>query len=277
MLKFAVMTFMYQGWTDSAQGSHELLLETLAEAGAEGVEAFCNHFFGEKALQKLYKRKMAELKLVMPVMDLIADLAVSAGSERETAYEHMRQGIDICEYFGAEIVHLAGCHLPAQADPGEARKWIAEGIMHFIDDIEKRGMQLAFENYDPAPGLICSAAECLEIIQLTENRARFVFDTGNFQAAGERAEDNFELLFPYCVHFHFKDFKAADNPRGYTGAHFGQGFIANREIAAKMVATGYQGWLALESYPQAGNGPLETIAPELETLKSFFDRAGRNA
>lgn len=270
MLQFAVMTFMYKGWADSEQGSHELLLECIAQAGADGVEAFCNHFFENKELQKLYKNKMAALELKMPVMDLIANLAAPAGAEREAAYENMRQGIDICEYFGVEVLHLAGCRMQEQANAEEARKWIAEGILHFIDDIEKRGMQLAFENFDPAPGLICSAADCLEIIRLSGNRARFVFDTGNFQAVGEKAEDNFELLLPHCVHFHFKDFQAADNPRGYAGTHFGQGQIANREIAAKIVAAGYQGWLALESYPQNGNGPLETVAPELKTLKSYF-------
>ena len=116
MLQFAVMTFMYKGWADSEQGSHELLLECIAQAGADGVEAFCNHFFENKELQKLYKNKMAALELKMPVMDLIANLAAPAGAEREAAYENMRQGIDICEYFGVEVLHLAGCRMQEQAN-----------------------------------------------------------------------------------------------------------------------------------------------------------------
>ena len=271
MVKFAVMTFMYSGWAGSEAGSHETLLEILAEAGADGVEAFCNHFFDQAALLQRYQLKMRELKLCMPVMDLLANLAEPAGLQREAEFEKMRKGIDICESFGTEIVHLAGCRLPEKLSAGEAQRWIAEGMMNFVDDIEKRGMVLAFEDFDPSPGLICSAADCLEIIRLTGNRVKFVFDTGNFKAVNEKAEDNFDRLIPHSCHFHFKDFQAAENARGYAGTHFGQGMIANQAIARKIKAAGYQGWVALESYLQGSNGPRETVAPELKTLKTYFE------
>ena len=270
MIKFAVMTFMYHGWANSEEGSHEGLLELLSAAGADGVEAFANHFFADEALLRRYQQKMQDLGLAMPVMDLLANLAEPSGMERQAAYEKMRQGIDICQQFGCEVVHLAGCKLADGLHASDARKWIAEGMLDFIDDIEKRGMLLGFEDFDPAPGLICSAQDCLEIIKMTGNRVKFVFDTGNFMAVQETAEDNFELMIPHCCHFHFKDFKKADNPRGYAGAHFGQGMIRNREIAQKINASDYQGWVALESYLQDTNGPRETIAPELDTLKSYF-------
>jgi len=270
MVKFAVMTFMYSGWAASDSGSHEALLEILAEAGADGVEAFCNHFFDNAALVQRYQQKMRELKLCMPVMDLIANLAEPAGVQREAEYEKMRKGIDICEAFGTEIIHLAGCKQPEKISVRDAQRLIAEGMLDFVDDIEKRGMTLAFEDFDPSPSLICSAADCLEIIRLTGNRVKFVFDTGNFMAVNEKAEENFDRLIPHCRHFHFKDFRVADNSRGYAGAHFGQGVVANRTIARKIKAAGYQGWVALESYPQDGNGPRETVAPELKTLKSYF-------
>ncbi len=270
MVKFAVMTFMYKGWADADSGSHEALLEILAESGADGVEAFCNHFFDDSALLQRYQQKMRELALSMPVMDLLANLAEPDAVQREAEYEKMRKGIDICEAFGTEIIHLAGCRLSEGDTATEAQKRIAEGMMDFVDDIEKRGMVLAFEDFDPSPGLICSADDCLEIIRLTNNRVKFVFDTGNFMAAKEKAEDNFERMIKHCRHFHFKDFQVADNPRGYAGTHFGQGIVANRLIAQKIKAAGYQGWVALESYPQNGNGPRETVPVEMKTLKSYF-------
>jgi sugar phosphate isomerase/epimerase len=270
MVKFAVMTFMYKGWADSDSGSHETLLETLSESGAAGVEAFCNHFFADPGLLRRYQQKMRELDLAMPVMDLLVNLAEPYGVQREAEYEKMRKGIDICEAFGTEIVHLAGCKLSEGDTATAAQKRIVEGMMNFIDDIEKRGMTLAFEDFDPSPGLICAAEDCLEIIRLSNNRVKFVFDTGNFVAAKEKAEDNFDRMIQHCCHFHFKDFQAADNPRGYAGTHFGQGMIANRLIAQKIKAAGYQGWVALESYPQDGNDPRKTVPKELKTLKSYF-------
>lgn len=40
MIKFAVMTFMYNNWINNCGGSHEELIRVLAEAGADGIEAF---------------------------------------------------------------------------------------------------------------------------------------------------------------------------------------------------------------------------------------------
>lgn len=270
MIKFAVMTFMYNAWAAGETGSHERLLEILKEAGADGAEAFCNSFFDDAALLKIYQNKLADLQLKMPVMDLIVNLAAKPGKDREDAYEVMRKGIDICESFGTEIIHIAGCRLGEGECVEDAKKLIAEGMLDFIDDVEKRGMTIAFENFDPSPKLICTLKDCQDIMTLTNNRAKFVFDTGNFKAVQEDAAENFDVLFDNIKHFHFKDFQNDDSERGYSGTHFGEGVIKNREVAQKIVAAGYTGWVALESYPQAGNGPEETVAKELKTLKSFF-------
>ena len=40
MNKYAVMTFMYSGWCDGEDGSHEKLIKIIADSGATGIEAF---------------------------------------------------------------------------------------------------------------------------------------------------------------------------------------------------------------------------------------------
>lgn len=268
MIKFAVMTFMYNPWVNSGNGSHEELIRILGESGAQGIEAFANHFMEDDKLVKLYLKEMPEKNLTMPVMDLLANLAAADKTQRREAYETMQIGIDICDALDSEIVHVAGCKLTESVTPEDGRQWIAEGLSDFVDDVENRGMTLAFEDFNPSPTLICSAADCLDILNQTDHRVKFVFDTGNFEAAGEHAEDNFAQLIDRTCHFHFKDFQA-DDP-GCKGTYFGQGKIKNREIAEKIRNRGYEGWVALESYPQAGNGPLETVATEIKILKSMF-------
>lgn len=270
MIKFTVMTFMYNGWVNSENGSHEELIQILGESGADGVEAFANHFMGNDDLVKLYQKEMPNFGLKMPVMDVLANLACRDKKMRDQEYEKMRMGIDICDAMGSEIVHLAGCRLCEGVTPADGRKLIAEGMLHFIDDIEARGMTLAMENFNPSPRLICSASDCIDILNQTGNRVKFVFDTGNFEAVGEHAEDNFEQMFERICLFHFKDFIADDATNSCKGAHFGQGRIKNREIAQEIIAHNYSGWVALESYLQGDNGPRETIAKELSVLKSMF-------
>lgn len=270
MIKFAVMTFMYNGWVNSDSGSHEELIKILGESEAEGIEAFANHFMGNDKLLKLYQKELNLNHIKMPVMDLPANLACADKQQRNDAYEKMRIGIDICDALDAEIVHVAGCSLVEGVTPEDGRKWIAEGLSEFVDDVETRGMILAFEDFDPSPTLICSAADCLNILKQSDSRVKFVFDTGNFEAVNEHAEDNFEQLIDHTCHFHFKDFKADDSLKGYRGTHFGQGMIKNLEIAQAIKKNNYSGWVALESYLQNENGPRETILEEFKVLKSMF-------
>lgn len=276
MIKFAVMTFMYDAWANGPAGSHAELIRIVGESGADGIEAFANAFIGNAGLLKRYQLGLKDAGLKMPVMDLIANLACSDKALRAEAYEAMRRGIDVCEAFDAEIVHVAGCMLSEGQAPADGRKRIAEGLSAFVDDVEKRGMVLAIEDFDPAPKLICSAADCLEILDLAGGKVKFVFDTGNFEAAGEHAEDNFARMMGRTCHFHFKDFEATTDPtRLFCGAHFGEGRIKNREIAALINRSGYSGWVALESCLRGGNSPRETIAKELRTLKAMFWGAAR--
>ena len=270
-IKYAVMTFMYGRWVASDAGSHEELIRIVAEAGAEGIEAFANHFFGNDELPRLYRREMNGAGLTMPVMDLIANLASPEKAQRSEAYEAMRKGIDVCDGFDTEIVHLAGCRLADGQDPGDGRKRVMEGLMDFVDDVDRRGMVLAFEDFPSCAALMVGGEDCLEILTQSDERIKFVFDTGNFELAGEHAEDNFEKLIEHTCHFHFKDFRDDGDPRSLHGAHFGQGRIRNQEIAQAIVRNGYSGWVALESYLQGENGPRETIAQELAVLKSMFD------
>lgn len=271
MVKYAVMTFMYAKWANSDAGSHEELVQILSDAGAEGIEAFANHFIGEEELLRLYRREMASRNLTMPVMDLLANLASFEQAQRDDAYETMRRGIDVCDAFDTAIVHLAGCKLSEDQAPDDGRKRVVEGLMDFVDDIEARGMTLAFEDFPGTPELMVSAADCLDILDQTGNRVKFVFDTGNFEFVGEHAEDNFAKLIDRTCHFHFKDFRPeVDDPTVCRGAHFGQGRIKNREIAQAIRRSGYDGWVALESYLQGDNGPRETVAKELAVLKGML-------
>lgn len=231
MIKYAVMTFMYNNWVNSEEGSHEKLIQILGESESEGIEAFANHFMGNDGLVQLYQKEMASNAIKMPVMDLIANLACADKRLRGDAYDTMRKGIDICDALDAEIVHVAGYCLPEGVSRPDGQRLIVEGLMEFTDDVNKRGMTLAFENFDPSPKLICAADDCLDILNQTEGKVKFVFDTGNFEAATEQAEDNFDKMFEHTCHFHFKDFERDDTQKGYHGTYFGKGKINNRKIA----------------------------------------------
>jgi sugar phosphate isomerase/epimerase len=270
MIRFAVMTFMYRGHIARGDLSHEELLDLLAAAGADGIEVFDRDFLGDPGLVKRYRRSVAETGLRVPVIAVMVDLPwTSPGERRETA-DALRRGLDLCAEFEAEIAHVAGSRLPAGMAPAEARRRMAELLAEHGDYAAERGLVLAIENFDPAPDLVCRAEDCLEIMKLSGDVVGCVFDTGNFQAVGQRADEQLDLLYDRICHCHFKDFAPNDSERGFGGTVFGTGMIPNREVAAELLRRGYSGWVALESYPQAGAGPRETAPPELATLKEML-------
>jgi sugar phosphate isomerase/epimerase len=98
MIKYAVMTFMYNGWVNSDDGSHEELIKILGESGVEGIEAFANHFMENDALLKLYQKEMKSNGLTMPVMDLLANPACSDKKQRDEAYNNTLIRKRYCSY-----------------------------------------------------------------------------------------------------------------------------------------------------------------------------------
>ena len=49
-MKYAVMTFMYRGHIDRGDITHEGLVQLLADAGAQGIEAFDRDFLSDPSL-----------------------------------------------------------------------------------------------------------------------------------------------------------------------------------------------------------------------------------
>ncbi len=269
-MKFAVMTFMYRGHIDRGEISHEGLVQLLAESGAQGIEAFDRDFLAKPELVPVYRRALADTGLTMPVVDVMVNLVYTSAAERRQRLDDLRRGLDLCAGFGSEVAHVAGSKLAEGVSPADGRTMMAELLAEVAGEAQARGLVLGIEDFDPSPDLVCRAADCIEIMRASGGVVKMVFDTGNFQAVGERADEMLPLVYDRICHCHFKDFVADASAKGYRGAVFGQGMIPNREVAAELKRRGYDGWVALESYLQPGCGPRETIPGELATLRAMF-------
>ena len=269
-MKYAVMTFMYRGHIGRGDITHEGLVQLLADSGADGIEAFDKNLLAEPGLVPRYQTAMADAGITMPVIDVMVNLVYTSPAERQERVDDLRRGLDLCATFGTEIAHVAGSKLPDGVAPPDGRAMMAELLADANDYAQARGITLGIEDFDPSPTLVCSGADCLEIMKASGDVVKCVFDTGNFQAVKERADEQLPLLYDRICSCHFKDFQPDDSAKGYRGAIFGQGMIPNQAVATELVRRGYDGWVALESYLQGGAGPRETIPGELITLKAMF-------
>lgn len=270
MIEYAVMTFMYRKQINNGELSHEELVQIIADAGAKGIEAFHQDFINEPELLSRYKTAMADAGVSMPVIDVMVNLVYADEAERRERSDALMKGLDVCAELGTEIAHVAGSRLPEGMAPDEGRQRMADLLAAHADYAAGRGLTLAIEDFDPSPDLVCRAQDCLDIMMASGDVVKCVFDTGNFQAVGERADEVLDMLYDRICHCHFKDFAPNDSPKGYGGAVFGTGMIPNQAVASELQRRGYSGWVALESYPQGGAGPTETVSTEMASLKKMF-------
>ena len=271
MPKFAVMTFMFKPWWRDGRVTHEGLIAGFAAAGATGIEPFHRDFVDEPTLLPRYRRALADHGMRVAAVDVMCNLVYADAAQKQQGRDELRRGLDICRDLGADIAHVAGHRLVPGVTPEQGRGMIAEGLAAVADVARAAGMVLAIEDFNPSPDLICAARDCLEIMRLANGTVGLVFDTGNFIAVNERAEEQFDLVADRICHCHFKDFATdATVPAGYRGCDLGTGTIANAAIAAKLKARGYDGWVALETRPRDDLDPLSAVQRELPLLRSWF-------
>jgi sugar phosphate isomerase/epimerase len=269
MIRIAVMTFMYRGNIDNGDLTHEELVKLCAAGGARGLEAFDRDFIDNPKLAPLYRTLLADHGMSMPVIDVITNLVYANAAQKQKGIDDLRRGLDLCAEMGTEIAHVAG-HRPVDGVPlADARNMIADTLAEHAPMARARGITLGIEDFDPSPTLICSAADCLAIIERAKGAVKIVFDTGNFMAVGERADRNLPLMYEHICSFHFKDYgRDPANPSVRKAFPLGQGETPNAAVAAEVVRRGFSGWAALESL--AGVPPRQAIPSDLATLKGWL-------
>lgn len=271
MPRFAVMTFMFKPWWQDGRVTHEELIEGLAAEGVQGIEPFHRDFVEDPALLKRTRRALADSGLHVAAVDVMCNLVHANGQQKREERDTLRQGLDVCKELGTEIAHVAGHRLRDGVTPDDGRKMIADGLLDAAGLADEYGLVLAIEDFGISPDLVCTAQDCIEIMRMTGDVVKFVFDTGNFAFAGEGAEENFDLLADRIVHCHFKDFvQDAESGSGLAGCDLGDGVIPNAAVARRLMERDYDGWIALETRARDDTDPVAAVRMELPRLKSWF-------
>ncbi len=277
MVKFAAMTFMFGDWCAAGGGRHEKMVEGLARIGIEAIEPFHTGFVQEPALIGRYQKALADNGMSVSAVDVICDLVYSSPAEKRQGRDALRRGLEICAELGAPISHVAG-HMPKESVAlRDARAMIVEQLLNEAAFAEQHGITLAIENFGFAPTLQCKVEDCLEILKLGGGKVRFLFDAGNFEFVGERADANLELLYEQTCYVHFKDVRPASARQAgdidfggrLVGCPLGEGVVRGAQVAAILKARNYAGWVALECCSVLGD-PMSTVARDLAVLKRWL-------
>ena len=187
---------------------------------------------------------------------------------RGVRVDHTRRALSLCAELGApHITTEPGGPLA----PGQAR---SEGIDLFVEALkplaehaESLGVGLLIE---PEPGLLLETSDqYAEVAERVNSPALGLnFDVGHAYCMAEDIPAAIAKLAPHIRHYHLEDIAAT---RVHHHLVPGRGVIDFAATIAAIRATGYDGWLTVELYPNiedpdgAARGAIAVLAPLLAT------------
>lgn len=171
------------------------------------------------------------------------------------------------------LVSLAvsnGCHqvmlvpgfYPSAAEDAALFDVIVRRTRRFAAMAAARGVETLVEDFDDERSPTCGIRRTKAFLEAAPS-VGFVYDTGNFNSPGERAESGLELL-PRTRHFHLKDRPFGDS-RGSCAV--GSGVVPVARIVSAARDAGYGGWFTIEHF--GATNMLECVEASASFLRAF--------
>lgn len=126
----------------------------------------------------------------------------------------------------------------------EERDDARQRIASFTKRVADAGYTVMVEDYDNRRSL-CYNSKLIDTLFVAAKDLGLVFDTGNFQFAGEDAMEQYEHFRPKIGHVHLKD---RTSPTDMACVAVGTGCIPIVDIIDKLKESGYKGWYTIEEY-----------------------------
>lgn len=162
---------------------------------------------------------------------------------------------------GCRRILLVPGFYPEGCDVAQTRKAILERTNRFAAEAARFGIETLVEDFDNARSPTYGRARTSAFLADAPS-VGFVYDTGNFNNQGERAEDGLALL-PRVRHFHLKD---RPSPGSAESAAVGSGAVPFGKIVPAALDAGYGGWFTIEHF--GVTNMLESIEKSVRFLRA---------
>ena len=194
-----------------------------------------------------------------------ADLVTDEPEKAQTADEAFPRGIEAAQALGAPICFTHGSQ-HAHAGDENFQKYI-DRLGEKLALFEGTDITLVIEN---AGTLLHRAPDMLRIMDaLADDGLRLCPDTGNFTLWRQDEVEAVEMLLPYSVHFHIKDYGDLWEEEGrLRGKEFvlGEGITPVETIIGMLKEADWEGVLAWEPGPQDEAGVEQSVKKLLELM-----------
>jgi len=267
-MKLAIATYSLAQWKREG-AAPEQILEWIA-GHAQGVEfSSLPTREGETipAAAERWRRACDELELTVVGVCCGAELLNGSDDERADHVEYVKRHIDAAAALGVDHMrHDVTRGFPHDRHDGQGERSFDDALDAVVPPIREladygaaRGVKTTLENH----GFYMQAPERVDTLLRTVDHDNFglTLDVGNFLCVNADPARAIELLNPWVVHAHLKDFlvrRKADVPEGEAGwlhtpteialqgAAVGEGDLDLPRCLNMLAERGYDGWLGLE-------------------------------
>lgn len=160
----------------------------------------------------------------------------------EAEIARVKRQIDMTAAAGAQVLRIFAGWVGASQFTDDTFARISEALQQVGEYAEGVGVKLAVENHG---GVTATGAQCLRLLEpVTSPAVGLNFDPANFRHAGEDALAALMVLADRINYSHWKDVHYVDTKPEYCAV--GEGVIGWQPIVERLLATGYDGYWAVE-------------------------------
>lgn len=233
-------------WTAHVREEHYGLFDQLKAIGYDGAEISIG--MGTIAEHQQLSRLLQNVGLQTSCV-CAADPEHNPASPdpaiRAAAVDWLKERLEIAHALGADVLcgpnHSAFAYFTREAPTEDEYRWSAE-VLHAVGDVAKSaGVIIALETLNRFECYLCNTVEqTKKLVDLADHpNVQAMFDTHHANIEEKSITDAIETIRPMLAHVHI-----SENDRGTPG----KGNIAWDDVFAALAASGYDGWLTIESF-----------------------------
>jgi sugar phosphate isomerase/epimerase len=262
-VRIGLSSYAYR-WSIGAKGfkpkkplSIPQFMEMAVSDGAEGVQ-ICDHM----NLENPSKELIGEIRRIAEKHQLFVETGIS-----QTAPDYVRSMLDISAQFGARVMRMipqVDRRLPSD-DVRDQIEAAASDIIACLPYANERNIVMALENHAQL-----TSAELLNLLKLINDpHVGACIDTMNSIVMLEKPMETVQLLAPYALSVHLKDFIIESNPRAHKvkGVCLGEGLVDFPKILEFLGQFQFSGNLCVELFIDRVDSEEETLECETHCVR----------
>ena len=180
--------------------------------------------------------------------------------QREEELTRLKSDIALAKALGAKFVRVTAGQNHPGIEHKEAVRWVTDGFLHALDEAEKQGVTLAYENHTKgAPWQYWDFSQPSEIFleildALSDTPLGVCFDTANPLVLKEDVLALLDKVIDRVVVLHVFDMREVGK---FEPMRVGTGVSPIPQIFSRMRQVNYDGWLSIEEASRQGKQGFE--------------------